>query len=371
VRILGFGTYDADRHPRIAVILEGLSRHGDDVPVANVPLGFSTADRVRMVSRPWLGYRLVLRLLRCWVVLVRRCVAVRRAGPVDAVVVGYLGHFDVLLARALFPRSVIVLDMLIFGADTAQDRRVASPVRLKLLRALDRLAMAAADLVMVDTEESASLAGARHRGKVIVVAVGASRKWFQAHRDRLQPAAPLSVVFYGLFTPLQGATVIGRALRNLNGSGIEVTMIGDGQDRPAAADAAGGNPNITWRDWVPADDLPDVVARHDVCLGIFGTGPKALRVVPNKVYQGAAAGCLIVTSDTPPQRRALGDAGVYVPAGDASALARVLVDLAADRARVDALRLATGERAEHSFAPEAVVQPLRAALRAHRAGPGR
>ena len=47
---------------------------------------------------------------------------------------------------------------------------------------------------------------------------------------------------------------------------------------------------------MPAADLPALVAGHDVCLGIFGTGDKALRVVPNKVFQGAAAGCAIVTS---------------------------------------------------------------------------
>ena len=55
---------------------------------------------------------------------------------------------------------------------------------------------------------------------------------------------------------------------------------------------------------------PALVAGHDVCLGIFGTGVKAQLVVPNKVYQGAAAGCAVVTSDTAPQRRALGENAV-------------------------------------------------------------
>ena len=75
---------------------------------------------------------------------------------------------------------------------------------------------------------------------------------------------------------------------------------------------------------MPAANLPALVAGHDVCLGIFGTGDKALRVVPNKVFQGAAAGCAIVTSDTAPQRRALGDAAVLVPPGDPEALAAAL-----------------------------------------------
>ena len=85
-------------------------------------------------------------------------------------------------------------------------------------------------------------------------------------------------------------------------------MIGTGQDLAQARSAAAANHAVSWRDWVPAAELPAIVAGHDVCLGIFGTGEKALRVVPNKVFQGAAAGCAIVTSDTAPQRRALREA---------------------------------------------------------------
>ena len=54
-------------------------------------------------------------------------------------------------------------------------------------------------------------------------------------------------------------------------------------------------------------------------------------MVPNKVFQGAAAGCAVVTSDTAPQRRVLGDAAVLVPPGDPAALAEALRSLAADR----------------------------------------
>ena len=48
------------------------------------------------------------------------------------------------------------------------------------------------------------------------------------------------MVFYGLYTPLQGTPVIGAALSLLAWTPIEVTMIGDGQDAPAAKAAAGG-----------------------------------------------------------------------------------------------------------------------------------
>jgi glycosyltransferase involved in cell wall biosynthesis len=167
-------------------------------------------------------------------------------------------------------------------------------------------------------------------------------------------------VFFGLFTPLQGAPVIGAALAALAGDEhpIEVTMIGAGQDLDETRSLAAGNHRVHWLDWVDAADLPRMVAAHDVCLGIFGTGPKALRVVPNKVFQGAAAGCAVVTSDTPPQRRVLGDAALLVPAGDPAALAEALRFFAADRSRLAAATSAAAALADSSFTPAAVTAPL-------------
>jgi glycosyltransferase involved in cell wall biosynthesis len=170
------------------------------------------------------------------------------------------------------------------------------------------------------------------------------------------------VVFFGLYTPLQGAPTIGAAIGSLEETDIEITMIGTGQDYEATRTAAGANPNVTWHPWIDAADLPAVVAAHDVCLGIFGTGPKALRVVPNKVFQGAAAGCAVVTSDTPPQREALGSVGIFVPAGDAAALARELLRLDRDRDRLALLRESTYSHAVKSFRPATVVAPLRERL---------
>lgn len=135
-------------------------------------------------------------------------------------------------------------------------------------------------------------------------------------------------------------------------------MIGDGQDKATTMAVADGNDAVRWLDWVPAAELAALVASHDVCLGIFGAGEKALRVVPNKVFQGAAAGCAIVTSDTAPQRRALGGAAVLVPPGDPDALAAVLLRLAGDRGEVANLGQQARQLAGEQFRPEQIVLPL-------------
>jgi glycosyltransferase involved in cell wall biosynthesis len=364
MRTIIFGTYDTAMHPRIATIAEGLAARGFDVTECNIPLGLTTADRVDMLAKPWKVGGLVARLANRWLGLASRA---RRLGRPDVVVVGYLGHFDVHLARLLYRRGKvpIVLDHLISAANTAKDRRLDGGMKSKLLRLIDAAALRAADIVVVDTDEHLEIVPEKYRSKAVVVHVGAPAPWHEAAAESssatetsTDPSEPLKVVFYGLYTPLQGTPVIGAALGRLAGAPVEVTMIGHGQDGTETKRAAAANKSVRWLDWVPAAELPALVASHDVCLGIFGTGDKALRVVPNKVFQGAAAGCAVITSDTAPQRRVLGDAAVLVPPGDPAALADALLRLANDREALLKLRHAARQLAAERFTPEQVVQPL-------------
>jgi glycosyltransferase involved in cell wall biosynthesis len=375
MRTIIFGTYDTAMHPRIATIAEGLAARGFDVTECNIPLGLTTADRVDMLAKPWKAAGLAARLGNRWLGLAAKA---RRLGRPDAVVVGYLGHFDVHLARLLYRRAKvpIVLDHLISAAGTAADRRIdGGGLKKRLLTLIDAAALRAADIVVVDTAEHLAIVPEKYRQKAVVVAVGAPAPWYRAAEDRAaeegaaqEPSAeaagqPLKVVFYGLYTPLQGTPVIGEALGRIAGAPVEVTMIGRGQEEAATKEAAAANKSVRWLDWVPAAELPALVAAHDVCLGIFGTGDKALRVVPNKVFQGAAAGCAVITSDTPPQRRVLGtvsqeSGAVLVPPGDPAALADALLRLAGDRDEVLKLRHAARQLAAEQFTPEQVVGPL-------------
>lgn len=363
MRWLTFGTYDVRSHPRVAVLIEGLRASGDEVTEVNAPLGLSTAGRVAMMRQPWrlpvLGGKLASR----WATLARRA---RRQGRVDAVLVGYLGHFDVRLARRLFPGTPIVLDHLVSAAGVARDRGLAGAggVKARLMHWIDDGALRSADVVVVDTPEHVEALPAAASAKAVLAPVGATAQWFAQGERRAPAAGPVKVIFVGLFTPLHGTRTLGAALAALAADDhVEVTMVGTGQDYAACRAAAAGNPRVTWIDWVPAERLPELVAGFDVSLGIFGTTEKALKVVPTKVYQGAAAGCAIVTSDTPPQRAALPDAAVFVPPGDAAALAAALRRLAKDRDELARYQRLASERAVRDFTPPAVVAPLRDRVR--------
>jgi glycosyltransferase involved in cell wall biosynthesis len=221
---------------------------------------------------------------------------------------------------------------------------------------IDSTAERAADVVLFDTVENAALSPHATK-KGVVVPVGADMAWFEAADHDRPTTDRLRVVFFGLYTPLQGTMAIGEAIALLRHAAVEFTMIGDGQVRAACQGASGSSPAVTWRDWIDAADLPTLVAAHDVCLGIFGSGPKAYRVVPNKLYQAAAAGCAVVTMDSEPQRRVLGETGIYVPAGSGGAIADALLRLSDSPPAVENHRREVAKKAKQ-WMPEAAVVPL-------------
>src|ERR1700744_1236683 len=140
MRTIIFGTYDTAMHPPIATIAGGLAARGFDVTECNIPLGLTTADRVDMLAKPWKVGGLVARLANRWLGLASSAL---RLGLPDVVVVGYLGHFDVHLARLLYRRGKvpIVLDHLISAANTAKARRLGGGMKSKVLRLIDAAAL--------------------------------------------------------------------------------------------------------------------------------------------------------------------------------------------------------------------------------------
>lgn len=358
MRIIAFGTYNTDTTPRVQVILEGLRAHGVEIVECNIRLPLDTAARVKIAKQPWRVPILVIRILGCWLKLALKA---RHLPKADAIFIGYLGHFDIHLARLLFRGKPLILDYLISGSDTARDRHVSGGLKDKLLVWLDNAALKAATVAVVDTQEHYDRLPDQYRAKGLVVLVGAPESWFKVKKTPDIPQGhPLRVIFFGLYTPLQGTPTIAQALTQMQETS-EITMIGTGQDLVESkriATQAPKNISITWQDWVDSSALPKIVAQHDICLGVFGTGPKSSRVVPNKVYQGAAAGCAIITAATPPARRVLGESAYYVPAGDAQALATALDTLARNKKKLQSLQKAAQTLASTTFTPQQIVIPL-------------
>ena len=84
-----------------------------------------------------------------------------------------------------------------------------------------------------------------------------------------------------------------------------------------------------------------------IALGIFGTGDKAARVIPNKVFQALACARPVITADTPAVRELLSDGvdALLVPPGDALALAEAVRRIAGEAGLAG--RLAAAGRATY------------------------
>ncbi|MFT8592526.1 MAG: glycosyltransferase [Bifidobacterium sp.] len=354
-RILAFGTYNKRKHPRVGIIIDGLRQHGCEVREINHPLTLSTAGRVELLKKPWKLLGFAADVMGLWIRLRRDAKRwIRDNGRPDAVLVGYMGHFDVLLAHHLFHGIPILLDHLIFAGDTARDRG-ASGLKVKLLRHLDRMAIDASSLVLLDTEEHKAMLRPGDHG--IVVPVGASEEWYEARSNAHK--RDKGIIFYGLYTPLQGTPVIAEAIRLLAKRGVtpHVTLVGQGQDYDAVHSRLERLENVEFIDWVEPEDLPRLVAEYCIALGIFSTTPKGLHVVPNKVYQSMAAGCAVITSDTAPQRRELGDSALFTQPGSSEALSEAILQLLENPSKLEGL-MKDAERSSQRFTAFEITRPI-------------
>lgn len=190
--VLAFGTYSVRKHPRVGILIDGLRKNGCNVEEINQPLLLSTAQRVEILKKPWKVFGFGWNLLRLWRLLSKQAHAwTKKNGKPDAVLVGYMGHFDVLLAHHVFKGVPIILDHLIFAGDTAKDRG-AQGLKVKLLKRLDRMAINAASLVVLDTKEHQAMLEPEDQS--MVIPVGAPDEWYQTNKyDNTRNA---SIVFY-------------------------------------------------------------------------------------------------------------------------------------------------------------------------------
>ena len=162
--------------------------------------------------------------------------------------------------------------------------------------------------------------------RVEVCLVGAEDRLF---RPGWQPETPFHALFVGKLIPLHGLETILAAARLA--PEVPFRVVGSGQlerlldSRPA---------NVTWVPWVDYEDLPGELQQAGCALGIFGTGDKTARVIPNKAFQALACACPLVTADTAAARELLTDGAdaLLIPAGDAEALAGAVRRLASDPA---------------------------------------
>jgi len=267
----------------------------------------------------------------------------------------------------------LIFDPLISAYDKQVDERGkldADSTRALRLLARERALFRHADRVIADTPAHADyfvrVLGVEST-KIEVIYVGAEESLFRPGPLRPETTgAPREVLFYGSFIPLQGPQVVVEAARLYQGPPVKWVLLGEGPLRRMCVELAQGHGTISFEGWLPYEKLPERIQRADILLGVFGTTPKAGRVIPNKVFQSLASGRVVVTRSAasyPDALLAAENHGLeWVPAGDARALADRVAALASDPGRLRQLGEAAAATSRQYFSEAAVRRQLEVAL---------
>jgi glycosyltransferase involved in cell wall biosynthesis len=296
-----------------------------------------------------------------WLAAVRQLV--RGSAGQDSVIVSEfaLAFVPLVWVTTRIRRQLLVVDGFVSLYEThVEDWGRFSPRsgRALLYRLVDGLALALADVYLVDTELRAADLRQKVRrrpGRVMSLPVGAP-DWAHA-LPAPSSSEKLRVLYYGNYIPLHGLDLVVDAIDAASARvPISATFLGDGEGRPEVerrVRALGMGHVCTFEQPVPEEELAAVIARHDIVLGVFGRSRKAQGVIANKVWQGLACARPVITrkSEALDEIRAIvGRQLVSVGVDGPGELADALVAAASADGRVEAVAPALEEYVDERFA---------------------
>ncbi|MCS6872825.1 MAG: glycosyltransferase, partial [Anaerolineae bacterium] len=346
-RIAFIGAFSFD-YPRNQILRVGLAEHGYEIISAPLPRGKSTLRSV----------------LPLWQTMRRTSADFYLLAEFNA----HLAPFAILMSKLLGRR--LGIDYLVGLYDTYLHDRVtvsAQSLSARRYRLMDRWTIQHASLIFTDTQAHANffetVAGESAK-RMGAVPVGVYDAWWS---PKVQPAGRphdgLLIQFFGKYLPFHGVDVILEAAKRLESDAhLRFELIGRGQTFEAiqARAAQLGLSNVTFAAPVPASELPSLVARADICLGVFAAHPKTDYVVPNKVFQCMALGKPLITA----QSKAVaahfqaGEHFIAVQQGDPEALAAAICTLAESPELRAKVGQAAAQHIHQHFTPARVAEWL-------------
>ena len=272
-------------------------------------------------------------------------------------------------------RIALVFDPLISAYDKQLNEKhkfAADSAKARKLLAWESKLFKLPDCLIADTEGHADYFHATHgvaREHIRVIPVGAEEALFSPQAWPHKPAdAALELAFFGTFIGLQGVDVLAQAILHYDGPPTHWRLIGEGPlkadcERLLAPLASGKHAShVSFEGWGPLPELPARLAGADAILGIFGTSEKALRVIPNKVYQGLALGRAVITAATPaflPALRADEEQGLlWAQPGEPASICAAVERLHQRRDEIPALGQAARASYEAHYSNRRIAQVL-------------
>lgn len=312
----------------------------------------------------------------------------RRLPRPDLVWVPCFRQRDLRAARRYAKRHglPLVFDPLISSFDKQVNERlkfVPDSRRGRRLLRWERKLFALPDIVVSDTfghREYFNQVLGVPLSKLVVVPVGAEEELFCRQPLVVKPSGePLEILFFGTFIELHGIEQVIEAIGLYQGPSVRWRLLGEGplrapcEERVRQLLTQRPELDVAFENWRPLAELPARLALADAFLGIFGTSAKALRVIPNKVYQGLALGRPVVTAATPafPEELRSDESGglFWCRPGDSADLAAAVARLVACRQELPSLAAAARASFDRYYArgviQDAVARTLAAAQKIH------
>jgi len=259
------------------------------------------------------------------------------ARKADIMLVMYPAQVEMPLAFVLAKLSgkkIIYAPFISVYQTLTEQRKYFKPMSIagRLFYLLDKYACKAADKIILDTNAHAeyfSKTFGIKREKFARVFIGADKSYkkYPAPNNK-----EFAVLFYGSFIPGQGVELILDTAEMLKNEKIKCIMAGDGPLKENAMKTAQqkGLKNVEFPGWIDARNLPALIAKVDIGIGIIESNPKTDLVVANKAYSMLAMGKPLINFDAPGIRELAGSNGAMYCNGTAKSVAEAILKLKND-----------------------------------------
>lgn len=216
------------------------------------------------------------------------------------------------------------------------------PVLIRASEWLERFLYRSADRVVVNSPGFIDHVRERGARQIELVPNGSDTHMFdpQAEGTDFRQANGLGNQFILLYAGAHGMSndlqvVLQAAQRLEDQPEIAVVLLGAGKEKPALMRLADQLKlkNVHFLPPIPKTEMTQALAAADACIAILKPIPLYATVYPNKVFDYMAAGRPVLLAIDGVIRKVVedADAGIYVPPGDATALAKAARYLALHR----------------------------------------
>lgn len=312
MKVCYFGVYNPN-HIRNRVLIAGLIKNGVSV--------LECRDNSTGLSKYWNLYK-KHKLIK---------------NQYDIMVVGFSGQVAVFFAKLLTNKKVVLDAMVPLHDAMVYNHKQVKKISLKSLYywLLDYTAVHIADMVMTDTVEHIKFYNKNfglNKNKCFRIFVGADDSIFYPRKSN-KISDKFVVEFHGFVYGEHGIDYIVEAAQILEKEDrdIQFNIIGASSQYDQAKVKAErlALKNIHFLGRKKFEEIPQIIADSDVCLGLFGITAKTKRVIPCKGFEIAASKRAYINVDGPGMRELFidGENCLLCQPANAASLTRAILTL--------------------------------------------